>query len=42
MSPLVVIRSALLSKEKLKPGMDVRLDANQRVALEVIGVGKLI
>ncbi len=38
----VLLRSALLAKEKLKPGMDVRLDANQRVALEVIGVGKRI
>lgn len=42
LTPLVVIRSALLQKEKLKPGMDIRLDANQRVALEVIGVGKRI
>ena len=42
MSPLVLLRSALLSKEKLKAGMEVRLDANQRVALEVIGVGKRI
>lgn len=40
--PLVVQRSALLQKEKLKPGMEVRLDANQRVALEVIGHGKRI
>ncbi len=38
----VLLRSALLAKEKLKSGMDVRLDANQRVALEVIGVGKRI
>lgn len=38
----VLLRSALLTKEKLKPGMEVRLDANQRVALEVIGVGKRI
>ena len=42
LTPLVVIRSALLQKEKLKPGMDIRLDANQRVALEVIGIGKRI
>src|SRR5687767_14829131 len=42
LSPLVILRSSLLSKEKLKPGMDIRLDANQRVALEVIGVGKRI
>ncbi|MEO6034437.1 MAG: AAA family ATPase [Verrucomicrobiota bacterium] len=41
-SPLVILRSSLLTKEKLKPGMDIRLDANQRVALEVIGVGKRI
>jgi proteasome-associated ATPase len=38
----VLLRSALLTKEKLKPGMEVRLDANQRVALEVIGVGRRI
>jgi proteasome-associated ATPase len=42
LSPLVLLRSSLLSKEKLKPGMDIRLDANQRVALEVIGIGKRI
>src|SRR5437867_4573017 len=40
--PLVLQRSALLSKERLKPGMDIRLDVNQRVALEVIGVGKRV
>jgi proteasome-associated ATPase len=40
--PLVIQRSALLSKEKLKPGIDVRLDVNQRVALEVVGVGKRV
>jgi proteasome-associated ATPase len=38
----VLLRSALLAKEKLKPGMEVRLDANQRAALEVIGAGKRI
>ncbi len=38
----VLLRSSLLAKEKLKPGMEVRLDANQRVALEVIGIGKRI
>ena len=38
----VLLRSALLTKEKLKPGMEVRLDANQRVALEVIGASKRI
>jgi proteasome-associated ATPase len=42
LAPLVIIRSSLLSKEKLKPGMEVRLDVNQRVALEVIGVGKRV
>ena len=35
----VILRSALLAKEKLKPGLDLRLDVNQRVALEVIGAG---
>ena len=39
---LVLLRSALLVKEKLKPGMEVRLDVNQRVALEVIGMGKRV
>jgi proteasome-associated ATPase len=38
----VLLRSSLLAKEKLKVGMEIRLDANQRVALEVIGVGKRI
>ena len=42
LTPFVVQRSALLAKEKLKPAMEVRLDANQRVALEVIGMGKRI
>src|ERR1041385_3494475 len=42
LTSLVILRSALLAKEKLKPGMEVRLDVNQRVALEVIGVGKRI
>ncbi len=42
MMSLVLLRSALLVKEKLKPGMEVRLDGNQRVALEVIGMGKRI
>jgi proteasome-associated ATPase len=39
---LVLLRSALLAKEKLKPGMEVRLDVNQRVALEVVGMGKRV
>jgi proteasome-associated ATPase len=40
--PLVLLRSALLAKEKLKPGLEVRLDVNQRVALEVVGMGKRV
>ncbi|MGB0580836.1 MAG: AAA family ATPase [Limisphaerales bacterium] len=39
---MVIQRSDLLAKEKLKSGMDVRLDSNQRVALEVVGVGKRV
>lgn len=42
LAPTVVQRSALLAKEKLKPGLELRLDANQRVALEVIGTGRRI
>ncbi|MSU21308.1 MAG: AAA family ATPase [Pedosphaera sp.] len=42
MMPLVLLRSSLLAKEKLKPGLEVRLDMNQRVALEVVGMGKRI
>lgn len=42
MMSLVILRSSLLAKEKLKAGMEVRLDVNQRVALEVIGMGKRI
>lgn len=38
----VILRSSLLSKEKLKAGLEIRLDVNQRVALEVIGVGKRV
>jgi proteasome-associated ATPase len=38
----VVLRSSLLSKEKLKPGLELRLDSNQRVAVEVIGFSKHI
>ncbi len=36
----VVVRSSLLAKEKLKPGLDLRLDTNQRVAVEIIGTSK--
>jgi proteasome-associated ATPase len=39
---LVISRSSLLAKEKLRAGMDVRLDQSQRVALEVVGTGKRI
>jgi len=39
-SDTVVVRSSLLAKEKLKPGLDLRLDSNQRVAVEVIGTSK--
>ncbi|HZO84301.1 MAG TPA: AAA family ATPase [Verrucomicrobiae bacterium] len=39
-SDAIVVRSSLLTKEKLKPGIDVRLDSNQRVAVEVLGTGK--
>jgi proteasome-associated ATPase len=39
-SDAVVVRASLLSKEKLKPGLDVRLDNQQRVAVEVIGTSK--
>lgn len=39
-SDAVVIRSSLIGKEKLKPGLEVRLDANQRVAVEIIGTAK--
>jgi proteasome-associated ATPase len=42
MTQTVIIRSSLLSKEKLKAGLEIRLDVNQRVALEVIGMGKRI
>lgn len=40
--PMVVQRSSLLKKENLKPGMEVRLDAHQRVALEIIGYSKRV
>ena len=42
MNALVILRSSLLTKEKLKAGLEVRLDSTQRVALEVIGVGKRV
>jgi proteasome-associated ATPase len=39
-SDAIVIRSSAISKEVIKPGTEVRLDANQRVAVEIIGMGK--
>src|SRR5438270_1255987 len=39
-SDAVVVRSTLLTKEKLKVGLDIRLDSQQRVAVEVIGSSK--
>jgi proteasome-associated ATPase len=39
-SDAVVVRSSLLVKEKLKVGLDVRLDSQQRVAVEIIGSAK--
>jgi proteasome-associated ATPase len=39
-SDLVVIRSSLLAKDKLKAGLELRLDPNQRVAVEVVGTAK--
>src|SRR5688500_3986850 len=36
----IVVRSTAISKEVLKAGTEVRLDANQRVAVEIIGMGK--
>ncbi len=41
-NPSVVLRSSLLAKEKLKPGLEVRLDLNQRVALEILGGARRI
>lgn len=39
-SESVVLRSTLIGKEKLKVGLEIRLDANQRVAVEIMGTGK--
>jgi proteasome-associated ATPase len=38
----VVVRSSLLTKEKIKAGHEIRLDTNQRVAIEVLGQSKRI
>ncbi len=37
---VLVMRSANLGKEKLKPGLEVRLDSSQRVALEVVATAQ--
>lgn len=42
MADITAIRSSLLNKEKLKIGMDVRLDPNQKVVVEIIGQSKRI
>lgn len=39
-SDAIVIRSTAITKEAIKPGSEVRLDANQRVAVEIIGMGR--
>jgi len=36
----LVVRSSLLAKEKLKPDVEVRLDPNNRVAVEIVGQAK--
>ncbi len=36
----VVVRATAIGKERLKPGVEVRLDANQRVAVEIVGQGR--
>jgi proteasome-associated ATPase len=41
-SDAIVARSTLLTKEKLKTGLDVRLDCQQRVAVEIIGSSKRV
>lgn len=42
-SPSVLVqRSLMLAKEKLRPGLEIRLDPNQRVALEVLSEGKRV
>lgn len=41
-SDTVVMRSSLLTKEKLKSGIDLRLDINQRVAVEIIGTARRV
>ncbi|MGJ3243457.1 MAG: AAA family ATPase [Opitutales bacterium] len=38
----LVVRSTLLEKEKIKAGTDVRLDGNQRIAVEVVGQARRV
>ena len=38
----LVERSSLLAKEKLKPGLDVRLDPHQRIIVEIIGPSRRV
>jgi proteasome-associated ATPase len=38
----VLQRASLLVKEKMRQGMEVRVDVNQRVVLEVLGSGKRV
>ena len=38
LSDSIVVRSALLSKEEIKTGLDVRLDSNQRVVVELLAL----
>jgi proteasome-associated ATPase len=40
MANTLVLRSANLGKEKLKPGLEIRLDSSQRVALEVVATAQ--
>ena len=39
-SDIVVVRSSLLYKEKLKAGLEVRLDSNHRVVVEILSQAK--
>ncbi|MDB6092691.1 MAG: spoVK [Verrucomicrobia bacterium] len=40
LSDTIVGRATAVAKEKIKVGTEVRLDANQKVAVEIIGMGK--
>lgn len=39
-SDTIVARATSVAKEKIKAGAEVRLDANQKVAVEIVGMGK--